>query len=80
MKILLTITAMLALGVFGCVCISVFFGISPDVALFTHADTLGLYPAEHFSGDTAYRVLKIIDGDTIKIDYYGKRRMLDLLV
>lgn len=73
MKILFTITAMLALGVFGCIY------ISPDVALYTHADTLGLYPVEHFSGDPAYRVLKIIDGDTIKIDYYDKATNVRLI-
>ena len=29
------------------------------------------YPTEDFSGDTAYPVLSIVDGDTVEIDYQG---------
>ena len=30
------------------------------------------YPIEDFTGDTAYKVVRVIDGDTVKIDYNGK--------
>lgn len=31
-----------------------------------------LYPVEDFSEDTAYSVVRVIDGDTIEIDYQGE--------
>ena len=34
--------------------------------------TLPTYPVEDFTADAAYKVLKIIDGDTVKLDYNGK--------
>ena len=30
------------------------------------------YPTEDFSQDTAYKVLDVVDGDTVKIQYDGK--------
>ena len=30
------------------------------------------YPVEDFTSDTAYKVVRVIDGDTVKIDYRGK--------
>ena len=37
------------------------------------------YPAEDFSGDKTYRVLKIVDGDTIKIEYEGRSETVRLI-
>ena len=37
------------------------------------------YPTEDFSGDTAYPVLSIVDGDTVKIDYQGKKTSVRLI-
>ena len=37
------------------------------------------YPAEKFAGDQAYRVVKVVDGDTIKIDYKGKTESVRLI-
>ena len=37
------------------------------------------YPVEDFSGDTAYPVLSIVDGDTVKIDYQGKKTSVRLI-
>ena len=34
--------------------------------------TMLTYPVEDFTADAAYKVLKIIDGDTVKLDYNGK--------
>ena len=45
------------------------------IAAFVEAQTITTmptYPVEDFTADTAYKVLKIIDGDTVKIDYNGK--------
>ena len=33
------------------------------------------YPVEDFTDDIAYRVVRVIDGDTVKIDYKAQRRM-----
>ena len=38
-----------------------------------------VYPAENFSGERAYSVLKVVDGDTIKIDYKGKAESVRLI-
>jgi endonuclease YncB( thermonuclease family) len=37
------------------------------------------YPVEDFSKDTAYPVLKVVDGDTVKIDYEGKENTVRLI-
>lgn len=37
------------------------------------------YPVEDFSGDTAYKVLKVVDGDTVSIDYEGKSTSVRLI-
>mgnify|MGYP001615920286 CR=1 FL=1 len=37
------------------------------------------YPVEDFSKDTAYPVLKVVDGDTVKIDYEGKETTVRLI-
>ena len=37
------------------------------------------YPTEDFSGDTAYPVLSIVDGDTVKIGYQGKKTSVRLI-
>ena len=37
------------------------------------------YPSENFSADQAYRVIKVVDGDTIKIDYKGKTESVRLI-
>ena len=34
--------------------------------------TLSSYPVEDFTADTAYKVLEVIDGDTVKLNYNGK--------
>ena len=37
------------------------------------------YPSESFSGDSAYRVLSVVDGDTIKIEYKGGSETVRLI-
>ena len=37
------------------------------------------YPVEDFSSDTDYKVLRVIDGDTVKIDYNGKATNVRLI-
>ena len=37
------------------------------------------YPEEDFSADQSYRVLKVIDGDTIKIEYKGQTESVRLI-
>ena len=37
------------------------------------------YPIEDFSKDTAYQVIDIIDGDTIKVNYKGKLTTVHLI-
>ena len=34
--------------------------------------TVPTYPVEDFTSDTTYKVLKVIDGDTVKLNYNGK--------
>ena len=34
--------------------------------------TMPTYPVEDFTADTTYKVVKVIDGDTVKLDYNGK--------
>ena len=37
------------------------------------------YPVEDFTGDIAYKVVRVIDGDTVKIDYNGKATNVRLI-
>ncbi len=37
------------------------------------------YPVENFSKETAYPVLKVVDGDTVKIDDEGKETTVRLI-
>ena len=37
------------------------------------------YPVEDFTGDVAYKVVRVIDGDTVKIDYNGKATNVRLI-
>lgn len=37
------------------------------------------YPVEDFTADTAYKVIRVIDGDTVKIDYNGKATNVRLI-
>ena len=37
------------------------------------------YPVENFRGDIAYKVVRVIDGDTVKIDYNGKATNVRLI-
>ena len=38
----------------------------------THQAMSVSYPVEDFTRDTAYKVVRVVDGDTVKIDYNGK--------
>ena len=37
------------------------------------------YPVEDFTGDITYKVVRVIDGDTVKIDYNGKATNVRLI-
>ena len=37
------------------------------------------YPVEDFTGDTAYKVMRVIDGDMVKINYNGKATNVRLI-
>ena len=37
------------------------------------------YPVEDFTGGTAYKVIRVIDGDTVKINYNGKATKVRLI-
>lgn len=39
----------------------------------------GTYPVEDFTGEIAYKVLRVIDGDTVKIDANGKATTVRLI-
>ncbi len=39
----------------------------------------GSYPVEDFSGDIAYKVIRVIDGDTVNIDYNGNATNVRLI-
>lgn len=54
------------LGSFGLLLVFAVLGVLPDVS------SPVAYPVENFSGDIAYRVLRVVDGDTVEIDYQGK--------
>ena len=48
-------------------------GVLPDVSAPVS------YPVEDFSGDIAYRVLRVVDGDTVEIDFQGKATKVRLI-
>ena len=37
------------------------------------------YPAENFATDTAYKILRVIDGDTVELNYNGKPTVFRLI-
>ena len=45
----------------------------------THRSMPVSYPVENFTGDIAYKVIRVIDGDTVKIDYNGKATNVRLI-
>ena len=45
----------------------------------TRSPMLVSYPVEDFRADTAYKVMRVIDGDTVKIDYNGKATNVRLI-
>ena len=45
----------------------------------TRSPVLVSYPVEDFTGDIAYKVVRVIDGDTVKIDYNGKATNVRLI-
>ena len=45
----------------------------------THRAISVSYPVEDFMGDIAYKVVRVIDGDTVKIDYNGKATNVRLI-
>lgn len=49
------------------------------VSIYAQVSDWMSYPVEDFSGDTAYPVLKVVDGDTVKIDYQGKKTSVRLI-
>ena len=62
------------LGILGLFCLCAIFGRSESPKA-----TVVPYPVEEFSGDVAYRVLRVIDGDTVEIDYEGKTTAVRLI-
>ena len=45
----------------------------------TRSPVLVSYPVEDFTGDVAYKVIRVIDGDTVEIDYRGKATNVRLI-
>lgn len=45
----------------------------------TNRAMLMSYPVENFTGDTIYKVVRVVDGDTVKIDYNGKATNVRLI-
>lgn len=63
----------LVLGSFGLLFVFAVLGVVPDVS------SPIAYPVEDFSGDIAYRVLRVVDGDTVEIDYQGEATKVRLI-
>ena len=61
------------LGSFGLLFVFAVLGVLPDVS------PPVAYPVEDFSGDIAYRVLRVVDGDTVEIDFQGKATKVRLI-
>ena len=49
------------------------------VSIYAQVSDWMSYPVEDFSGDIAYPVLSIVDGDTVKINYQGKSTSVRLI-
>lgn len=49
------------------------------VSIYAQISDLMSYPVEDFSEDTTYKVLKVVDGDTVNIDYKGKNTSVRLI-
>ena len=95
MKKVLTTSSFLVLGLFGLYYVFALFSVPPDVSTYetapekppeigiavadTNSVTQMSYPVEDFTGDTAYKVIRVIDGDTVKIDYNGKATNVRLI-
>ena len=71
----LLLSASVYLILVGMLCLS---GCGAEQLGASSLDTLA-YPAEDFSGDNTYRVLGVVDGDTIKIDYEGRSETVRLI-
>ena len=50
-----------------------------SMVVFGQVNAPKTYPIEDFTKDTAYQVINIIDGDTIKINYKGKLTTVHLM-
>lgn len=61
------------LGSLGLLFVFAVLGVLPDVL------SPVAYPVEDFSGDIAYRVLRVVDGDTVEIDFQGKAAKVRLI-
>ena len=59
--------------------IACLFWIGDGVSHVPITDSGLYYPQQNTSRDTAYRVLKVVDGDTIKIDFKGKSETVRLI-
>ena len=62
------------LSILGLLCLCAIFGGSESPKA-----TVVPYPVEDFAGDVSYRVLRVIDGDTVEIDYEGKTTAVRLI-
>lgn len=49
------------------------------ISIYAQIGNLPPYPVEDFSSNTAYQVLKVVDGDTVKINYNGKATNVRLI-
>ncbi len=49
------------------------------VATIGQAQKVSAYPVENFSTDTAHKVLRVIDGDTVELNYNGKPTIFRLI-
>ena len=95
MRKVYTTGSFLLLGLFGIYYIFTFIGVSPNVLIHetgpekpsevgiavadTNSVTRMSYPVESFTGDIAYKVVRVIDGDTVKINYKGKATNVRLI-
>ena len=69
-----TIRSFFLLGSLGLLLLCVVLGVLPDVALSPVS-----YPVEDFTEDVAYQVLRVIDGDTVEIDFQSKTTKVRLI-
>ena len=59
--------------------ITCLFWLGDSVSHVPITDSGLYYPQQNTSRDTAYQVLKVVDGDTIKIEYEGKSESVRLI-